>query len=104
MQSGHNNITIIYIKSMADVLESVSLLSHRILCCLTSLECFLFPHFPSCDHPIICVFLFSAETLNQASPSVKLEEVIHLAELCIEVLQQNEEHHSEVRITALAVL
>ncbi|XP_033017402.1 calcium-dependent secretion activator 2 isoform X16 [Lacerta agilis] len=35
------------------------------------------------------------ETLNQASPSVKLEEVIHLAELCIEVLQQNEEHHSE---------
>ncbi|XP_066490661.1 calcium-dependent secretion activator 2 isoform X2 [Tiliqua scincoides] len=35
------------------------------------------------------------ETLNQASPSVKLEEVIRLAELCIEVLQQNEEHHSE---------
>ncbi|XP_032076601.1 calcium-dependent secretion activator 2 isoform X3 [Thamnophis elegans] len=35
------------------------------------------------------------ETLNLASPSVKLEEVIHLAELCIEVLQQNEEHHSE---------
>uniref|UniRef100_A0ABM5GGA1 Calcium-dependent secretion activator 2 isoform X3 n=1 Tax=Pogona vitticeps TaxID=103695 RepID=A0ABM5GGA1_9SAUR len=35
------------------------------------------------------------ETLNQASLSVKLEEVIHLAELCIEVLQQNEEHHSE---------
>ncbi|XP_077194496.1 calcium-dependent secretion activator 2 isoform X11 [Paroedura picta] len=35
------------------------------------------------------------ETLNQAPPSVKLEEVIHLAELCIEVLQQNEEHHSE---------
>ncbi|XP_070803910.1 calcium-dependent secretion activator 2 isoform X2 [Pituophis catenifer annectens] len=35
------------------------------------------------------------ETLNLASPSIKLEEVIHLAELCIEVLQQNEEHHSE---------
>ncbi|XP_015281921.1 PREDICTED: calcium-dependent secretion activator 2 isoform X1 [Gekko japonicus] len=35
------------------------------------------------------------DTLNQAPPSVKLEEVIHLAELCIEVLQQNEEHHSE---------
>ncbi|XP_042323831.1 calcium-dependent secretion activator 2 isoform X12 [Sceloporus undulatus] len=35
------------------------------------------------------------EMLNQASPSEKLEEVIHLAELCIEVLQQNEEHHSE---------
>nr|XP_020658772.1 calcium-dependent secretion activator 2 isoform X10 [Pogona vitticeps] len=37
------------------------------------------------------------ETLNQASLSVKLEEVIHLAELCIEVLQQNEEHHSEAK-------
>ncbi|KAF7246523.1 Calcium-dependent secretion activator 2 [Varanus komodoensis] len=47
-----------------------------------------------CNHPS-CVFLFTAETLNQAPPSVKLEEVIHLAELCIEVLQQNEEHHSE---------
>jgi hypothetical protein len=24
---------------------------------------------------------------------------MHLAELCIEVLQQNEEHHAEVRFT-----
>ncbi|NXE21824.1 CAPS2 protein, partial [Ardeotis kori] len=37
------------------------------------------------------------ETMNQATPARKLEEVLHLAELCIEVLQQNEEHHSEVR-------
>ncbi|XP_012508184.1 PREDICTED: calcium-dependent secretion activator 2 [Propithecus coquereli] len=35
------------------------------------------------------------ETMNQATPARKLEEVLHLAELCIEVLQQNEEHHSE---------
>ncbi|XP_074798436.1 calcium-dependent secretion activator 2 isoform X11 [Natator depressus] len=35
------------------------------------------------------------ETLNQATPARKLEEVLHLAELCIEVLQQNEEHHAE---------
>ncbi|XP_074871213.1 calcium-dependent secretion activator 2 isoform X3 [Carettochelys insculpta] len=35
------------------------------------------------------------ETLNQAAPARKLEEVLHLAELCIEVLQQNEEHHAE---------
>uniref|UniRef100_A0A8C8SRG4 Calcium dependent secretion activator 2 n=1 Tax=Pelusios castaneus TaxID=367368 RepID=A0A8C8SRG4_9SAUR len=33
--------------------------------------------------------------LNQATPARKLEEVLHLAELCIEVLQQNEEHHAE---------
>ena len=26
----------------------------------------------------------------------KLDDLIHLAELCIEVLQQNEEHHAEV--------
>ncbi|XP_027495411.1 calcium-dependent secretion activator 2 isoform X17 [Corapipo altera] len=37
------------------------------------------------------------ETMNQATPAKKLEEVLHLAELCIEVLQQNEEHHSEGR-------
>ncbi|XP_063302896.1 calcium-dependent secretion activator 2 isoform X3 [Pelobates fuscus] len=35
------------------------------------------------------------EIMNQETASRKLEEVIHLAELCIEVLQQNEEHHSE---------
>uniref|UniRef100_A0A8C8SS35 Calcium dependent secretion activator 2 n=1 Tax=Pelusios castaneus TaxID=367368 RepID=A0A8C8SS35_9SAUR len=40
--------------------------------------------------------------LNQATPARKLEEVLHLAELCIEVLQQNEEHHAEVRISAFA--
>ncbi|XP_054255782.1 calcium-dependent secretion activator 2 isoform X12 [Indicator indicator] len=37
------------------------------------------------------------ETMNQATPARKLEEVLHLGELCIEVLQQNEEHHSEGR-------
>ncbi|XP_030404985.1 calcium-dependent secretion activator 2 isoform X12 [Gopherus evgoodei] len=37
------------------------------------------------------------ETLNQATPARKLEEVLHLAELCIEVLQQNEEHHAETQ-------
>ncbi|KAM9390096.1 calcium-dependent secretion activator 2 isoform 5-T5 [Phaethornis superciliosus] len=36
-----------------------------------------------------------SESMNQATPARKLEEVLHLAELCIEVLQQNEEHHSE---------
>ncbi|XP_072508981.1 calcium-dependent secretion activator 2 isoform X12 [Notamacropus eugenii] len=35
------------------------------------------------------------EIMNHAAPARKLEEVLHLAELCIEVLQQNEEHHSE---------
>ncbi|XP_029088863.1 calcium-dependent secretion activator 2 isoform X11 [Monodon monoceros] len=37
------------------------------------------------------------ETMNQATPARKLEEVLHLAELCVEVLQQNEEHHAEGR-------
>lgn len=36
--------------------------------------------------------------MNQATPARKLEEVLHLAELCIEVLQQNEEHHAEVMV------
>ncbi|XP_067906995.1 calcium-dependent secretion activator 2-like isoform X1 [Heterodontus francisci] len=35
------------------------------------------------------------EILSQRTPAKRLEDVIRLAELCIEVLQQNEEHHSE---------
>lgn len=34
---------------------------------------------------------------DDVPPERKLEDIIHLAELCIEVLQQNEEHHAEVR-------
>lgn len=45
---------------------------------------------------ILLWFVFNIETMNQATPARKLEEVLHLAELCIEVLQQNEEHHAEV--------
>ena len=39
------------------------------------------------------------EDLNEDScvpPSKKLEDLIHLAELCVDLLQQNEEHYSEV--------
>ncbi|XP_062914215.1 calcium-dependent secretion activator 2 isoform X9 [Mobula hypostoma] len=35
------------------------------------------------------------EALSQGTPAKRLDDVIRLAELCIEVLQQNEEHHSE---------
>lgn len=33
---------------------------------------------------------------EMVTPKKRLEDVLHLAELCIEVLQQNEEHHAEV--------
>lgn len=29
----------------------------------------------------------------------KLEELIHLAEMCVDQLQQNEEHYAEVRFS-----
>lgn len=29
-------------------------------------------------------------------PSKKLEDLIHLTELCVDLLQQNEEHYAEV--------
>lgn len=32
------------------------------------------------------------------SPSKKLDDLIHLAELCVDLLQQNEEHYAEVSI------
>ena len=31
-----------------------------------------------------------------STPEKRLDELVHLAELCIEVHQQNEEYHSEV--------
>ncbi|XP_039617065.1 calcium-dependent secretion activator 2 isoform X4 [Polypterus senegalus] len=37
------------------------------------------------------------DTMNQATPAKKLEDIMQLGELCIEVLQQNEDHHSEGR-------
>lgn len=33
---------------------------------------------------------------TMVSPSKKLEDLIHLAELCVDLLQQNEEHYAEV--------
>ena len=39
------------------------------------------------------------DTYNEdVDPKKKLDDLIHLAELCIEVLQQNEEYHAEVRL------
>lgn len=41
--------------------------------------------------------LYSLENVGRlVTPAKKLEDTIRLAELVIEVLQQNEEHHAEV--------
>lgn len=48
---------------------------------------------------IIIDFLVSTEDLSgesAVSASRKLYDLIHLAELCVDLLQQNEEHHAEV--------
>lgn len=34
---------------------------------------------------------------TMVTPAKKLEDLIHLAELCVDLLQQNEEHYAEVR-------
>lgn len=49
-----------------------------------------FSFFPACN----CFIFFSVET--EAAPEKRLEDMMRLGELCIEVLQQNDEHHSEV--------
>jgi MUN domain len=36
-------------------------------------------------------------------PAKKLEDLIHLAELCVDLLQQNEEHYAEVSTKNYAV-
>uniref|UniRef100_A0A2C9K1P3 PH domain-containing protein n=1 Tax=Biomphalaria glabrata TaxID=6526 RepID=A0A2C9K1P3_BIOGL len=39
---------------------------------------------------------------DDVPPKKKLDDIMHLAELCIEVLQQNEEHHAEAFASAFA--
>lgn len=46
---------------------------------------------------VMMTILFFQETSGpDVSPAEKLEKVLQLAELCIELIQQNEEHHAEV--------
>jgi len=42
------------------------------------------------------VFWLDKDDLSD--PEFRLDELMHLAELCIEVTQQNDEYHSEVRV------
>lgn len=45
------------------------------------------------------MFVVTAEDLSgetAVSAGRKLDDLIHLAELCVDLLQQNEEHHAEV--------
>ena len=45
------------------------------------------------------MYWWIADDLNgegQVPPMKKLEDLIHLAELCVDLLQQNEEHYAEV--------
>ena len=47
--------------------------------------------------PIIAISFSPTETSGpDICPDEKLEKVMQLAELCIELIQQNEEHHAEV--------
>ena len=59
------------------------------------------------NHIFICLsFLFSSHMINTdemvgevvVPPSKKLEDLIRLAELCVDLLRQNEEFYAEVRL------
>ena len=49
--------------------------------------------------------IYQADDLSGEQPGVppmkKLEDLIHLAELCVDLLQQNEEHYAEVGFALL---
>jgi hypothetical protein len=55
-----------------------------------------------------CVFVqLIADDLSgdvMVAPSKKLEDLIHLAELCVDLLQQNEEHYAEVGLVQFLVV
>lgn len=40
--------------------------------------------------------MFAPSVDAQTTPEKRIEDMMRLGELCIEVLQQNDEHHSEV--------
>lgn len=44
----------------------------------------------------VSVSVFGPPVDAQAAPEKRLEDMMRLGELCIEVLQQNDEHHAEV--------
>jgi hypothetical protein len=55
------------------------------------------------------VFIFVGEVVDGCSPEEldpkkKLDSLMHLAELCIEVIQQNEEYHAEVELHVFVIL
>lgn len=43
-----------------------------------------------------CSLFLSPADCSQVPPEKRLEDMMRLGELCMEVLQQNDEHHSEV--------
>jgi len=51
-----------------------------------------------CVTPIVCCIPLVLESCSHEDfdPRKKLDSLMHLAELCIEVIQQNEEYHAEV--------
>ncbi|XP_077386709.1 calcium-dependent secretion activator 1 isoform X7 [Festucalex cinctus] len=59
------------------------------------------------EHPVFClasqVMDLTIQNVGRlVTPAKKLEETIRLAELVIEVLQQNQEHHAEAAVTSSA--
>lgn len=45
-----------------------------------------------------CFLLDDLRGETMVPPSKKLDDLIHLAELCVDLLQQNEEHYAEVSV------
>ena len=45
------------------------------------------------------VFFSIESSGDDVSPDTKLRDIVYLAELCIDLLHQNEEHHAEVVIS-----
>lgn len=52
---------------------------------------------------LISAAVFEPSVDAQAAPEKRLEDMMRLGELCMEVLQQNDEHHSEVFFTLLLI-
>lgn len=64
------------------------------LLCRLSINSIQFTDLPSFKD--ITLFADDLRGEMMVPPAKKLEDLIHLAELCVDLLQQNEEHYAEV--------
>lgn len=79
-------------------LENAALDNYTRLSAEAKIEGTLFIWKPSTQQQLMCIPTEDLRGEMMVPAAKKLEDLIHLAELCVDLLQQNEEHYAEVSL------